>query len=831
MATNAVISPAGSMIGATGLRARIAAVTCFLGRFPLSVHQLLFRWAIAGVFFRTGLQKVRGWETTIALFSDEYKLPGLPPEIAAIMASSFELGCSTLLMLGLATRLATLPLLGMILTIQLFVYPQAWPEHLVWSSILVFLLTRGPGALSIDRLIGLDSRDGQDVETRSRSLPLVGVSIAGAFVMLTAYSAFPVHAAPDAEPKPATAATQAYLAQFSATLPFADREDFELATRGFVAAIPGNRIVDAEGHVLRDLNVDAFFSQPVPPTVNPSLWRNAGLVSKSGLFQVSDTVYQVRGVDNANMTIVLGDTGFIVIDSLWIAEAAKASIDLARAKLGNRPIVGVVYTHTHVDHYGGIKGIVDEQDARARHLPILAPRGFMAELASGSLIALPAGVRRGVYQFGLGLPLDAKAFVTTGDGPMYTGSDNTVSAAGTTSLIPPTHEIIHTGEAITIDGVRLEFQLTPGTEAPAEMNIFLPDLHTLCLAENAGGTLHNLLPLRGAEVRDAKVWADYLTESLRLYGSRTEYLVTQHYWPRWGRDRIVDYVSSQRDAYKYLHDQTVRMMNDGMTGSEIAERLTLPDTLAKRWFLRGNYGTTSHNAKAIYQRYLGWYDGNPAHLNPLPPEEANKRYVDAMGGENAVLKKSKEAFDNGDYRWSAELLSRLVFAAPSNDSARLLLADSLEQLGYQSESGSWRNAYLSGAKELRRGGPRPGSFDPVGNSFKHLPASSILDLLAVRLNPDKALQAPMRFDLDLVGEGQPPQSIEIRNGVLIHENAPAENSNARMVTVDRDSFIDAVQGGHVHGDVSADDAAFLDRFGSLFEAPRTGFPLAAPGSR
>jgi len=362
------------------------------------------------------------------------------------------------------------------------------------------------------------------------------------------------------------------------------------------------------------------------------------------------------------------------------------------------------------------------------------------------------------------------------------------------------------------------------------MNIFLPDLHTLCLAENAGGTLHNILPLRGAEVRDAKAWADYLTESLRLYGSRTEYLVTQHYWPRWGHDSIVDYVSSQRDAYKYLHDQTVRMMNNGLTGSEIAERLKLPDVLARRWFIRGNYGTTGSNAKAIYQRYLGWYDGNPAHLNPLPPEEANKRYVDAMGGEDAVLKKAKDAFDKSDYRWSSELLSRLVFAAPSNEAARLLLADSLEQMGYQSESGAWRNAYLNGAKELRTGGPAPGIFDAAGNSFRNLPLSYILDLLSVRLNPDKALKAPIKFDLDLVGEDK-PQSIEIRNGVLIHENAPAEKGNTRVVTVDRNSFIDAVQGRHVNGGLSGDDARFLERFGSLFEAPRTGFPLAAPGSR
>jgi alkyl sulfatase BDS1-like metallo-beta-lactamase superfamily hydrolase len=530
------------------------------------------------------------------------------------------------------------------------------------------------------------------------------------------------------------------------------------------------------------------------------------------------------------MTIVLGDTGFIIIDTLMISETAKASIELARDKLGNRPIMGVVYTHTHVDHYGGIKGIVDEQEVRTRNIPILAPRGFMDEIASANVIALPAWGRRGVYQFGLGLPLDAQGFVTSGDGPAYPGAGSTISVAGTTTLVPPNREIAHTGETITIDGVRMEFQLTPGTEAPAEMNIFLPDLQTLCLAENAGGTLHNILPLRGAEVRDAKAWADYLSEALRLYGARTEYLVTQHYWPRWGHDSIADYVSAQRDAYKYLHDQTVRMMNNGLIGSEIAERIQLPEVLARRWFTRGNYGTVSHNAKAIYQRYLGWYDGNPAHLNPLPPEEANKRYVAAMGGEDKVLKIFQDAFDNGDYRWASELGSRLVFAAPHNDAARLLLADSLEQLGYQAESGSWRNAYLNGAKELRTGAPGSGIFDAAGNSFRNLSLSYILDLLSVRLNPDRALQAPMKFNLNLVSEDK-PQSIEIRNGVLIHEDAPAEKGSTRVVTVDRNSFIDAIQGRQIGGALSPGDAALLGRFASLFEAPRTGFPLAAPGSQ
>ena len=637
-------------------------------------------------------------------------------------------------------------------------------------------------------------------------------------------------------PKPATAATRAYLDRVAASLPFADREDFDLVNRGFIAGVPGNRIVDAHGQVLRDLDVGAFFSQVAPSTVNASLWRNAGLVAKSGLFKLSDRIYQVRGLDYANMTVVLGNRGFIVVDTLMITEAAQAGLDLLRQHVGDRPVVGVLYTHSHMDHYGGVKGVIDEQDAKSRGVPILAPRGFMNAIVTDNVIALPAWGRRGVYQFGLGLPFNATGFITSGDGPTYSSSrGGPIATAGTLSLIPPTREIARTGETMTIDGVRIEFQVTPGTEAPSEMNIYFPDLRALCLAENVGGTLHHILPLRGAEVRDAKAWADDLTESLRLYGSRTDILFTGHFWPRWGTEKIVDYISAQRDAVKYEHDQTVRLMNKGLTGAEIAEQLELPDPLAKRWFNRGNYGTVSHNAKAVYQRYLGWYDGNPADLNPLPPDEAARRYVDAMGGEASVLSKAKAAFDKGDYRWAAELLSRLVFAAPddTHSVARDMLADTLEQLGYQAESGSWRNVYLSGAQELRRGGPSPGTFDASGQTFRNLPVAYILDVLAVRLVPDRALKDPMRFDLVLIGEND-TQSIEVRNGVLIHEKIDGRSvdaSRARTLTVDRASFIAAVLNRSTSTTLSSDDVALLDRFSSVFEAPRPGFGLVTPRPR
>jgi len=635
-------------------------------------------------------------------------------------------------------------------------------------------------------------------------------------------------------PKPATAATHASLERFAASLPLADRDDFDLVNRGFIAGVPGNRIVDANGRVLRDLDVGAFFSQAAPPTVNPSLWRNAGLVAQSGLFKLSDRIYQIRGLDYANMTVVLGTTGFIVVDTLMITEAAKAGLDLLRQQVGDRPVVGIIYTHSHPDHYGGVRGIIDEQDAKSRGVPILAPGGFMNAVVADNVIALPAWGRRGAYQFGLGLASNATGFITSGDGPTYSSSKGgPIATAGSLSLIPPTREIASTSDTVTIDGVRIEFQVTPGTEAPSEMNIYFPDLRALCMAENVGGTLHNILPLRGAEVRDAKAWADDLTEALRLYGSRTDILFTGHFWPRWGTEKIVDYISAQRDALKYAHDQTVRLMNNGLAGAEIAEQLQLPEPLAKRWFNRANYGTLSHNAKAIYQRYLGWYDGNPANLNPLPPEEAAKRYVEAMGGEASVLSKSKAAFDKGDYRWAAELLSRLVFATPDNmhSVARELLADTLEQLGYQAESGSWRNVYLSGAQELRKGGPNPGTFDASGQTFRNLPLAYILDLLAVRLVPDRALRDPMQFSLVLIDEND-TQSIEVRNGVLIHEKGGGDSIDApRTLRVDRASFIAAILNRSTSTTLSNDDAALLNRFSSLFEAPRTGFGLVTPRPR
>jgi alkyl sulfatase BDS1-like metallo-beta-lactamase superfamily hydrolase len=649
--------------------------------------------------------------------------------------------------------------------------------------------------------------------------PITGL-LAAAAALIVPTSAFSADA--DTVSKPASAATRAAIDKETADLPWQDREDFDLASRGFMAAVPGNKIYNDKGALIRNLDESALYDQSAPTTTNPSLWRNAQLLSKAGLFKVSDRIYQVRGVELANMTLVLGKTGFIIIDTLTTTESAKAALALARSKLGDKPVVGIIYTHSHIDHYGGTGGIMTPAEAKARNIPIVAPEGFMKEVISENVIAGPAMTRRSIYAFGHILPLDATGAISAGIGPSFARNG---LATGSVSLVAPTVDVTHSGQTMTIDGVAIEFQMTPGTEAPAEMNVYFPELRALSMAENANGSLHNILTLRGAQVRDAKAWADAMTETLRLYGGRTDVEFASHFWPHWGQAKIVDFLSSQRDTYKYLHDQSVRMMNMGLNGTEIAEKLTLPQTLAKRWFNRGYYGSLSHNSKAVYQRYMGWYDGNPASLNPLPPEQAAARYVTAMGGGAAVLAMGTKAIAAGDYRWATELLSRLTFAEPSNRAAQLALADSLEQQGYAAESSMWRNIYLSGAAELRAGGPKPSGFDSVAGSIPTLPLASILDLLAVRLVPEKA--KPLAFDLVLDG-GAEAERVEVRNGTLIHMAIkPDDAKNA--IALSRPQLVAAVTkkpGGDVLPPASA---ARMDALMAMVEAPAGGFGLVTAG--
>jgi alkyl sulfatase BDS1-like metallo-beta-lactamase superfamily hydrolase len=539
-------------------------------------------------------------------------------------------------------------------------------------------------------------------------------------------------AAPAEGPKDATPITQAQNRIVLDMLPFGDTQDFEDARRGFLGTLPEVEIRNEQGRVVCSLKEYAFLGdEHAPPTVNPSLWRQARLNMNNGLFQVTDHIYQVRGLDVSNMTLIEGDRGLIVIDPLISAEVAQAGLELYRQHRGRRPVTAVIYTHSHTDHYGGVRGVVDEGDVQAGRVPIIAPDRFMEEIVSETVLAGPAMSRRAQFQFGRLLPRGPRGQVDTGLGK--------VASSGTVTLIPPTHTIKDHVEVHRIDGVEIVFQLAPETEAPAEMHMFYPAFRALNLAENATHNLHNIYPLRGAQVRDANAWARYLNEALDRFARDADVVFAQHNWPVWENQRVLDFLAKQRDLYKYLHDQTVRLMNHGYKAAEIAERLVLPKSLAGTWHVRGYYGTLSHNAKAVYQRYLGWYDANPANLNPLPPVERGRKYVEYMGGAEAVIKRAREDYANGEYRFVAEAMSHVVFADPFNSAARSLGADALEQLGYAAESATWRNAYLVGARELRQGRPNTVARAPINPDIvRAMNLDLVFDYLGTRINGAKA---------------------------------------------------------------------------------------------
>ena len=534
------------------------------------------------------------------------------------------------------------------------------------------------------------------------------------------------------EPKDASSFTKEKNAQVLKDLPFSDTQDFEDAKKGFIATTPELVIKNDKGEVVWDMKSYEYqMGTGVPVTVNPSLWRVAQINSLNGLFQVTDKVYQIRGFDISNMTIIEGNKGLIIIDPMISAETAKAGLDLYYKNRPQKPIVAVIYSHSHVDHYGGVKGIVDEKDVKSGKIKVLAPSGFLEEAVKENVYAGNAMSRRSFYQYGSMLPRNPKGHVDTGLG-------KTVSSGGNVTLIPPTDIIKTTGEKRTIDGVQIEFLMAPNTEAPAEMLMYFPQFKLLDTAEDATHTLHNLYTLRGAQVRDAENWWKVLDEAIARYGDKTDVIIAQHHWPKWGNKEIVSYLSNQRDGYKYLNDQTLRLINKGYTMNEIAETLKLPQNLDQDWALRGYYGSVSHDIKAIYQRYLGWYDSNPANLNPLPPEESAKKYVEYMGGSAAVMKKAKEAYNKGDYRWAAEVMNKVVFAEPNNAAAKNLQADILEQLGYQSENGTWRNEYLMGAYELRNGTPKITATTASPDTLNAMTPDMILDYFGMHIIGDKA---------------------------------------------------------------------------------------------
>jgi linear primary-alkylsulfatase len=565
--------------------------------------------------------------------------------------------------------------------------------------------------------------------------------------------------------KPASSATLEVQARFRHSLPEDDGRDQEFARRGFIATLEDPASQRDDGHPVYDLKRVAWIEGDAPGTVNPGLWRQMKLLKIHGLFKVTEGVWQVRGFSGSNMTIVEGDSGWIIIDPLMSVEAAHKAKELMDKHLGQRPVSAVIYSHSHPDHFAGVRAFITGSD----EVHVLAPEHFMEELTSEWLMAGNATSRRASFQ--LGTVLDAGRFAGVGI--------SIEPDTGTFSLIAPTMDIKKTGEKHLVDGVKFEFQMVPETEAPAEMNFFLPDHNTFYVGEITTCTMHNIQTPRGAQVRDALKWADAITDAISRYGERAESLAMGHCWPRFGKEVINEYLALQRDNYKFIHDQTVRLMNNGLTPTEIAEQLERPPAIANEWSNRGYYGTVRHNVKGVYQRYIGWWDGNPAHLDMHPPQEQARRYVGMLGGGDNIIAEAQNAMAGGDYRWSAEILNHLVFAEPDNDSARALLADSYEQMGYQAESAVWRNIYLTGAAELRGVEFREYPFASP-DLAQATPLKSLLDLIATRLDPAVIGDRDISLALDITDKDE-TALVTVRNAVMVNQ--------LDMVAEDPDIFV------------------------------------------
>jgi alkyl sulfatase BDS1-like metallo-beta-lactamase superfamily hydrolase len=578
--------------------------------------------------------------------------------------------------------------------------------------------------------------------------------------------------APHEMPKDASPSVATRQAATLRALPFSDTADFDDAARGFLGTIENAEISTPQGRMVWSLEPYDFLSEPdAPATVNPSLWRQSRLNMHHGLFEVVPGVYQVRGLDIANMTLIEGDSGVIVVDTLTSIEGARAAMQLYFKHRGKKPVAAIVFTHTHTDHWGGARGVLqDEMDAGVA-VPIMAPNLFMEHAVSENIIAGPAMLRRAQYQFGPFLAKGPRGQVDCGLGKSM--------AAGAVALLRPTDLIIATGDRRVIDGVEFEFQMAPNSEAPAEMHFFIPSYSLLNLAENCTHNFHNLLPFRGADVRDALAWSKYLNEALKMWGGKAEAMCGQHHWPVWGKERIDTMIRQQRDLYKFAHDQTVRLMNHGLTAAEIAETIRLPNSLEGAWHGRGYYGHIRHNVKAIYQKYLGWYDANPVNLDPLPPVESGRKYVEYMGGADAILKRARADFAKGEFRFVAQAVSHLVFAEPDNAAARAMLADTFEQLGYAAESATWRNAYLFGAQELRLGMPKTPPRSPMPReTLAALRTEQLWDLLGIRLNGPKAEGKHIVLNWQFTDTGE-SFVLTLENCALTYsEGVQAENADA-----------------------------------------------------
>lgn len=571
------------------------------------------------------------------------------------------------------------------------------------------------------------------------------------------------------EQKPPAAVVEAAHRAHLTSLPFGDTRDFEDTDRGFIAALEPCVVRSADGTVVWDNDAYAFLAGEAPTSVRPSLWRQSQLCAKQGLYEVVPGIYQVRGLDISNISFIEGDTGVIVIDPLISTEVAAAAFGLYREHRGDRPVVAVIYTHSHGDHFGGVLGVTSQADVDAGKVAVLAPEGFVEHAVQENVYAGTAMTRRATYMYGTQLDRGPQGQVGCGLG------QNT--STGEVALIVPTIDIRRTGETHTIDGIEIEFQMAPGTEAPAEMHFYFPKFRALCMAENATHNLHNLLTLRGALVRDPHGWAGYLTEAIDTFADRADVVFASHHWPTWGRERIVEFLSLQRDLYAYLHDQTLRQLNQGYTGVEIAEQFQLPPALENAWHAHGYYGSVNHNVKAIYQRYMGWFDGNPGRLWPHPPEALAPRYIDAMGGVDRVVELARTAFDEGDFRWAATLLDHVMFTDADHAAARALYADTFEQLAYGAENATWRNFFLSGATELR-----VGKFGTAGQlaaptMLAQLSPEQMFDVLAISINGPRAWDLDLAIDVTFLDTAV-NYRLTLRNGVLVYRKADADAGSA-----------------------------------------------------
>ncbi|RNE48497.1 alkyl/aryl-sulfatase [Corynebacterium alimapuense] len=624
-------------------------------------------------------------------------------------------------------------------------------------------------------------------------------------------------------PQPASPTIVAQQQEVRDRLPFSDTQDFEDATRGLIGRRDPNAVTNEAGTVVWDNSTYDFLKGESPDTVNPSLWRQSQLVALEGLFEVTPGIYQVRGFDLSNVTFIEGDEGIVVIDPLLSAETAAAALELYREHRGDRPVKAILYTHSHVDHFGGVKGMVSEEEVASGAVEIIAPEGFVEHAVSENVYAGVAMGRRAGYMYGAALERGPRGGVGAGLGQ--------TTSTGQVTLIAPTCTISTTGHEEVVDGVRMVFQMAPGTEAPSEMLIYFPDFKALCAAEDATHTLHNLLTLRGAVVRDPHAWSFYLTQTIDMFGDDLELVFASHHWPTWGQERSVEYLGLQRDLYAYLHDQTLRMLNSGLTGSEIAEEIELPPILENTWNARGYYGSVSHNVKAIYQRYMGWFDGNPAHLWEHTPVQRAKRYARLAGGVDGLVANAKEAFDAGDYRWAAEIGNHAVFAEPDHAAAREVLADTYEQLGYGSENGTWRDFYLSGAVELREGKFGTPTKTDSPDVVRQLTPEMVFDALAIQINGPKAWDEKILIDV-VVTDLDVQYRLRLANGVLTYSAAPQREPAELKITGNKSALpalatgskeVILASGLELSGDTDA-----LVRLNAVLESGDSDFNIVTP---